>query len=210
MKKTNKILASVGLVAAVALGVVNSAQATLLTATDATFGAFDSSSGTRSLVIGGAGSVGDVNLTIDFSKCDDQVGVNCGGGGYSFNREIVFRLTSPGGTTVNLVNQDTYTGQTPGARIVLTLDDEAFSGVGGSVLQSGSFQPVSALSAFDGQNAQGAWTLFIQDTVGADPLYYFSSTLDIQTRNNVPEPMTLALMGIGLAGVAASRKKAKA
>lgn len=187
------------------------ANAALVTATDTTFGSFDSSSGTRTYNIVGS-QVADVNISITFAKCDDPTigpnGSSCIGQGFSFDREIVFRLISANGTIVNLVNQDTYTGATPGSGIQeVTFDDEAATVVGGPAVVTGSFRPVGSLSAFDGENATGLWTLFIQDTVAADRLDYFRSTLTITT---VPEPTTLGLLGVAALALAAAKRRKSA
>ena len=159
--------AALGLLAA-----MGSAQAGLLTATDRTFGSFDANAGTRTLTLG-SGQISDVNIRITFAKCDDPSigvnGTNCIGTGFSFDREIVFRLTDPSGNIVNLVNAGTYSGASPGSgRQTVEFDDEAASVVGGPSVVSGSFRPVGNLSGFDGLNALGNWTLFIQDTFGQD------------------------------------------
>jgi hypothetical protein len=193
----------------VAFGLAGGAKASVITAADTTYGSFDFKTGTRALSITAHGSATDVNITIDFSKCDDPPigpgGTACIGIGRSFSNEISFRLISPDGRTVELVPFGTY--QSGAGRFTVTYDDEALAAAG-PALRSGSFRPAHALAAFDGVDMFGVWRLWLGDMGPGDPLEYFGSRLEISGDVvEVPEPAPVGTLGLGLVVLCAARRR---
>jgi hypothetical protein len=193
---------------------IGTSHATVI-ATNATYGVFDGSSGTRVLSVDQHGVITDLDLIITFAKCDDPAigpnGTACIGQERSFDREIIFTLTGPDGRTVRIVDALTYTGQTPGAgKVTIRFDEQAGFVVGGSVTP-GTFRPVGSLDVFNGQDMFGDYYLSIADGSTEDPLEFFSASLDVTVEDvegEVPEPGTLALltMGLGMLGMACRRR----
>jgi hypothetical protein len=207
-----------GLAGATAVALCASSAHATVVATNTTYGMFnDDPSGTRALTVSSHGTIQDLNITIDFAKCDAP-GTNasgaCAGIGRPFNNEIIFRLVGPNGQQVSLVEAGTYTGTTLGpglGRTQVTFDDEAATRVG-PVLAPGTYRPVDSLSVFDGMDMFGTFSLYIENAGFGDPLEFFGASLDITSADvppphNVPEPATIGVLGLGLAGMAALRRR---
>lgn len=165
---------------------------------------------THTFNVGTSGTITDVNITIDLTKCDGSISSSgaCLTGGYSYNYDIVFDLISPDGTTVSLIAGDTFSGQTPGARVSITFDDAAATLVGGSVLSTGSFQPIGSLARLIGEEMAGIWSIHYRDTAGADSLSFNGYSITFNSSpSQVPLPAGVGLLAMGLMGLGAAAKR---
>ncbi len=166
----------------------------------------DGSSSTTTLALSDPSSaILDVNVTVNVSKSGHLINtdgtLDTKGIEWSANDQLGLALTSPGGTTVDLVTPGTYSGQGGGGAQLETLvfDDSAALPVAWGQIWSSTFRPVGSLADFNAEDPTGDWTLLFKDTGAYDPLSVNSWSLTVTTDSGspVPEPSTFALLGIG-------------
>ncbi|MEM7395218.1 MAG: proprotein convertase P-domain-containing protein [Verrucomicrobiota bacterium] len=122
-------------------------------------------------VSGLAGTIAKVTFSIDGNTCSGNSGANGNGINHDYISDLNIKLTSPNGTTINLMSE-------PGNGLAgpnfcnVVFDDDASSGIqnipddGGP--HTGSYTPQQALSAFNGEAPNGLWTVNFSDTFAPD------------------------------------------
>jgi subtilisin-like proprotein convertase family protein len=151
-------------------------------------------------VSGVAGTVQDLNLLLPGSGCTSAQAAQQGYPGaaisHSFVGDLIMTLTSPQGTTVTLMNRPGVgtpgrTGSS-GNNFCNTVLDDDFAGptiqtiTAPAAPYAAIFPPQSPLSAFDGQNPNGTWTLSISDRAAGDTGIFRTATLQLAP-NNPPQ-----------------------
>lgn len=108
---------------------------------------------TSTLTVSGVGSlISDVNVKLNIN--------------HTYDSDLVITLISPTGTQVILANhnggsRDNFTNT--------TFDDQAATSISSGLAPfSGTYRPIGSLSALNGADANGTWTLKVADTVAID------------------------------------------
>ncbi|MCE5310774.1 MAG: proprotein convertase P-domain-containing protein [Acidobacteriales bacterium] len=131
-------------------------------------------------------TITDVNVMIDSLS-------------HSYDADLRIWLTSPGGTSIVLFENNGGSGD---GLFGTVFDDEASTPIAsGAAPFTGAFRPIQALSAFDGQNSGGIWTLTVADQIAGDRGTLNAWSLQVDG-SDVPEPATWLLGGVGLLGLA--------
>lgn len=157
-------------------------------------------------VAGAMGGITDVNITLH-------------NGNHTWVADLEVTLVSPSGTAVRILdltgvqNGDDIDGDITfdDSAAMLFPDDDTDGTISGTFLVSDfenadSDVPATAfgldMSAFNGEDANGAWSLYIFDENAGDTGTFDGWTIDIVT---VPAPASAALLGLG--GLAAARRR---
>jgi len=189
MKHIQGIALGVGL--ATTLGFAQSASAVTLTDSVSPFPVVevDASTDSVDLTLSGDTSltIADIDLFLDLTGSGETIDSDgtpndVDPPSSAFFDELSISLTSPSGTTVDLIPTGTYTGG-DSLRFNITLDDSASDTVGstnGGIPEDGTFAPVNSFAPFFGEPAVGTYTVTIGDTVSSDPKSLNAATLTVE------------------------------
>lgn len=166
----------------------------------------DSGQYSNTLVVNDDRLILDVNVTVSIN--------------HAFVGDVRLTLISPSGTSVVLLNRRGGNGSfqsDPGNPVPALFDDEATNKISLALppFSGGTFQPESALSAFDGESAQGSWRIVAEDLGALTTGQFISWSLELTLQNDIFGPFELndtlttaraldEIVGIGSATRAAS------
>lgn len=124
-------------------------------------------------VSGFTGRISDLNFKFGGTSCTTATGATTVGLDHTWVGDLVVTLKSPQGTVVTIINQAGGVNNSGQNFCNTTLDDESAGASIQNVVPTqapftGSFKPNSPLSAFDGQNPNGTWTLNVSDRGAVD------------------------------------------
>lgn len=146
-----------------------------------------------SLVVSGLGDpVSDLNFRIDGTSCSNTSGSTTVGIEHTWVGDLVFTLTSPSGTTATIISNAGGVANNGNNFCQTVLDDEATNSIQSVTFSSapyiGDYMPNQALSAFDGENANGTWTLNVSDISFIDTgnVRAFSLVISSSAPTNTP------------------------
>lgn len=134
----------------------------------------------------GAGtSIGRTKISVTWRKRSGGSINDCGtvgGSARPYYDEVSFKVRTPNGTVINLLDADTYAiGTSPLGLLTTVFEDGGTAILAGDLPANGTFAPVQALSALNGINPNGTWTLLAEDAASVDPLCVESFSVTVIT-----------------------------
>jgi hypothetical protein len=143
-----------------------------------------SSGANPTVTFAGIGTItGKVKVAVTWQKKDGGNQTTCAtadGGSNPFNNEVSFRLQSPTGTIINLINAATYASGGTTSGVVTTTFEDGGTALG-TIPATGTFNPAQSLSGFNGGDPNGVWILLPNDNAGGDPLCVSGFSLTVFT-----------------------------
>lgn len=122
--------------------------------------------------VAGVGSLANLAFSIDGATCTAAIGATTVGVDHTWVGDLIFRLTSPTGTAVTVINQAGGPNNSGNNFCQTILQDGAASSIQNvtpaGAPYTGTFSPANPLAGFTGQNADGTWTLNVRDTFVLD------------------------------------------
>jgi subtilisin-like proprotein convertase family protein len=119
-----------------------------------------------------AGPISQVGFSIDGAACSATVGSTTVGVDHTWVGDLVFKLRSPSGTTVTMINRAGGELNSANNFCQTVLQDGAANSIQTVQIPdapyTGTFAPANSLSAFTGENATGTWVLNVSDNADFD------------------------------------------
>jgi len=129
------------------------------------------------------GSIAKVVLRLDGTACDAGIGTTTVGVDHTWVGDLIFRLTSPSGTTATLINQAGGALNSGNNFCQTVLVDGSANSIQavtpGQAPFTGTFSPANPESIFSGENASGVWTLNVSDNAALDTGHVRAFSLDV-------------------------------
>jgi serine protease len=138
------------------------------------------------------GVVSNIIVSISWQKKDQGLFNSCDltdQGSVPYNEEVSFKIKSPTGKIINLINPGTFAKGTSTSGIVTTIFQEGAALIPqGSLPTSGTFGPIESLNGFLNEIPFGIWELLPADDSFGDPLCVsgFSLTITTNIINSAP------------------------
>jgi subtilisin-like proprotein convertase family protein len=137
-----------------------------------------------------------VTMSIDGTECSTDAGSPTVGIDHTFVQDLLITLQSPAGTRVAVISFVDTSGNN---FCQVVLDDAAAVSIqtvaASAAPFTGTWRPNAPLSAFAGEDANGNWTLFVQDFAAQDTGSIRAWTINITDKSAAPIP-TLSEWGM--------------